>query len=157
MHEYLLEAERSTTGDQPTEIICKSKWYYHGADKQLIDCSLITSTILNFIQVVVSSDDLPSELIKNFGAKHIELDPTEPKRAIVFDGSFDSRDHDCYCSFESFHSEGEFITDNDLLRTNLLNHLASGDALFSFTNKHDLSEDQTFWLVTGRFRLKEST
>ena len=156
MHEYLLEAERSTE-DRPTEITCKSKWYYHGANKQLIGCSLTTSTILNFVQFVVSSDDLPPELIKNLGAKHIELDSTQQKKAIGFNGSFDSRDHECYCSFESFHSEGEFITDNELLRTSLLKHLASGDALFSFTNKYQLSEDETFWLVTGRFRLTEST
>ena len=83
MHEYLLEAERSM-GDRPTEITCKSKWYYHGANKQLIGCSLTTSTILNFVQFVVSSDDLPPELIKNFGAKHIELDSTQPKKAIGF-------------------------------------------------------------------------
>lgn len=156
MHEYLLEAERSA-GDRPTEIICKSKWYYHGADKQFIGCSLTTSTILNSIQVVVSSDDFPPELIKNPGTKHIDLDPTKRKKAIVFEGSFDSRDYECYCSFESFHSEGEFITDNELLRTNLSKHLAGGHALFSFTNKYDLSEDETFWLITGRFRLKEST
>ncbi len=156
MYEYLLEAERSA-GDPPTEIICKSKWYYHGADKRLIGCNLSTSTILNSIQVVVSSDDSPPELIKNFGAEHIELNSTEREKPIFFEGSFDSRDYECYCSFESFHSEGDFITDNELLRTNLLEHLAGGDALFSFTNKHDLSEDETFWLITGRFRLKEST
>ena len=78
------------------------------------------------------------------------------EKRLFFEGSFDSRDHECYCSFESFHSEGEFITDNELLRTNLLKHLAGGDALFSFTNKYDLSEDETFWLITGRIRLKES-
>lgn len=156
MHEYLLEAERSK-GGQSTEIICTTKWHYHGADKQLIGCSLTTSTFLSYIQVVVSSDDLLPELIKNFSAECIEVDPTKRKKAIVFEGSFDSRDHECYCSFESFHSEGEFITDNELLRTNLLKHFAGGDALFSFTNKYDLSEDETFWLITGRFRLKETT
>ena len=156
MHEYILEAERSGSG-KSTEIICKSKWYYHGNDKQLIGCSLTTSTILNFIQVVISSDDLLPELIKNFRAEHIELDQTKQKKAIGFAGSFDSRDYECYCSFESFHSEGEFITDNKLLRKNLSRHLAGGDALFSFTNKYDLSEDETFWLITGRFRLNDST
>ena len=156
MYEYLLEAERSS-GDQPTEIICKSKWYYHGADNQLRGCSLSTSTILNYIEVVISSDDLLPEFIKNFSAEHVELDQTKQKKAIGFEGSFDSREYECYCSFESFHSEGEFITDNKRLRKNLLRHLAGGDALFSFTNKHDLSEDETFWLISGRFRLKERT
>lgn len=156
MHEYILEAERSK-GGHPTEILCNSKWYYHGTDKQFIGCSLTTSTILSFIQVVIRSDDSLSEFIKNFTAEHIELDPTRRKKGIVFEASFDSRDYECYCSFESFHSEGEFITDNELLRTNLSRHLAGGDALFSFTNKHDLSEDETFWLITGSFRLNDSS
>ncbi len=81
------------------------------------------------------------------------------EKRLFFEGSFDSGDYDCYCSFQSFHSEGDFITDNELLRTNLLKHLSGGEALFSFTNtnKYDLSEDETFRLITGRFRLKEST
>ena len=62
------------------------------------------------------------------------------EKGYFFEGSFDSGDYDCDCSFESVHSEGDFIADNELLRINLLKYLSSGEALFSFTNKYDLSE-----------------